>query len=188
MASASVHLNFRLGSGRRPILCRMSALRLSNASFNAKRPVVLTRDGVNKLEVELNDLEHAHRAEIADHLRAAREFGDGLENSELLEAKAEAWRLEYRISELKALLADSLLMQPALGPRGEVRLGSRVVLSSEFGREEYVVVGSVEADPLAQTISNESPLGRALIGRHQGDAIEWNSPAGPLRARVQRVS
>lgn len=166
----------------------MSAERLLDAPPTIRHPVFVTRDGLLKLEAELDDLEHMRRNEIADRLRAAREFGNGLENTELLEAKEEVWRLERQICDVKALLGESELIESAPSPRGEVRVGSRVVVSSEFGREEFVIVGSVEADPTWSRISNESPLGSALIGRRAGDRIEWKSPDGRCCAVVDRVT
>lgn len=166
----------------------MSELRRSPARRAARHAVILTRDGARKLEAQLDDLEHVRRPEIADRLRAAREFGDGVENLELLEAKEEIQRLERQVCDVKALLGQSEVIEPSRRGRGEVGVGSRVVVRSEFGKEEFVIVGSVEADPLARTISNESPLGSALIGRRAGDRIEWSSPVGRLCGVVERVT
>ena len=147
----------------------------------------VTEDGLLRLEAKLEELDHARRTEVAERLRAAREFGDGLENSELLEAKEEIWRLERQICEVRTLLSQSELIQGGRHTSGRATVGSRVLLSSEFGKEEFVIVGSVEVDPLARKISDESPLGKALIGRRRGDLIEWRSPAGQSSAVLDRV-
>lgn len=166
----------------------MASSKLLDAAPTLRHPVFLTGDGIRKLQGELNDLENGRRDEIADRLRAAREFGAGLENAELLEAKEEVWRLERQICEVKALLSESELIKPRRRHSGEVGVGSHVVVSSEFGRERFWIVGSVEADPVAKMISNESPLGAALIGRRAGARVEWMSPDGPRSAVVERVS
>lgn len=147
----------------------------------------VTRAGLRKLERELDELDSERRAEITERLRDAREFGDGLENSELLEAREEIWRLERQISEVRSLLRQSELIAPRRRHSAEAGVGSRVVLSSDFGREEYVIVGSVEADPRARRISDESPLGRAVLGRRAGDRIDWMTPSGPSCAVLDRV-
>ena len=166
----------------------MSDLRLWDVRPATKHAVFLTKDGARKLEAELDELDLVRRPEIADRLRAARDFGDGLENAELLEAKDEMQRLERQIGEIKGLLGQSELIEPRRRKKGDVGLGSWVVVDSEFGKEKFLIVGSVEADPLSNRISIGSPLGSALIGRRAGDHIEWWSPSGRLSAVVDRVS
>ena len=150
--------------------------------------MLVTQAGLQRLVAQLDDLDHTRRAEVAERLRAARDFGDGLENLELLNAKEEAWLLERQICEVRALLSSSEVAESGHRRRGEVSIGSRVSLTSEFGKQEFQIVGSVEADPLARRISDRSPLGSALIGRHSGDRIEWDSPGGRLSAVVNRVA
>ena len=147
----------------------------------------VTEDGLHRLEAELEELDHSRRREIADRLRAAREFGNGLENGEMLEAKSEIWRLEREISEVRTLLSQSELIHAERLGRDQAGVGSRVVLKSEFGKEEFVIVGSFEVDPQTGKISDESPLGKALIGRRRGERIEWRSPAGRSSAVLDRV-
>lgn len=166
----------------------MSNLRLLEPAPGIGHTIFLTRDGARKLEAELDQLEHVRRPEIADRLRAAREFGDGVENEELLGAKEEMERLERQTGEIRALLGRSEFIESRRRPTGEVELGSRVVLRSELGTEKFLIVGSGEADPKARLISNESPLGSALIGRRPGDHIEWRSPNGRLSADLVRVT
>ena len=166
----------------------MGMVRLPVGLPTLEHSLLLTRNGLRQLEAELADIEREGRAEVVDRLRAAREFGDGAENSELLGAKAEIERVEARIRELNAVLSCAELITPGRTILGEARVGSRVLMISEFGKEEFLIVGSVEADPLARRISNESPLGKALIGRRCGDDIAWASPDGLLHARIERVA
>jgi len=142
------------------------------------KEVVLTPEGKIKLEDELAFLETTKRAEIGDRIRVAREFGDISENSEYDDAKNEQAWLEARISEITQILSSATVVEP---PKriGKVSIGSRVLLADASGKERtYQVVGSAEADPANDKISNESPVGSAILGRKKGDVVSVTTPSG----------
>ncbi len=131
----------------------------------------LTQDGVDELRNELEDL-ISQRVEVADRIKQARELGDLSENAEYQSAREEQDRLEARISELEHILRNvQLIKKPKVN--GDVKLGSTVKLQGGRGRSaEYQVVGTMEADPLNGKISDESPIGRALLGKRVGEKVE----------------
>lgn len=136
----------------------------------------LTQEGVNELRTELAELV-ALRSEIADRIKTAREFGDLAENMEYSAARQDQERNEARISEIEHILAN---VQVITAPKkdGKVVLGSLVKLQGTGGKaKEFQVVGTVEADPLNGKISDESPIGQALLGKKQGDKVEIHTPA-----------
>ncbi len=136
----------------------------------------LTQTGVDELREELNELVKL-RSEIADRIKTAREFGDLAENMEYSAARQDQERNEARISEIEHILAN---VQVITAPKKDdkVVLGSTVKLKSSNGNEkQFQVVGTVEADPLNGKISDESPIGRALIGKKQGESVEIHTPA-----------
>lgn len=147
----------------------------------------LTKDGVAELEQELREL-IAGRATIADSIRTAREFGDLAENSEYQSARSAQERNEARISEIEHILKNVELIK---APRGaaKVQLGSRVKLRGKGGAtKEFQVVGTVEADPLNGKISDESPIGLALIGQKVGDEVEIKTPVETVSYRIEAIS
>lgn len=136
----------------------------------------LTQAGVNELNAELNELV-ALRSQIADRIKTAREFGDLSENMEYSAARQDQERNETRISEIEHILAN---VQIITAPKtdSKVVLGSRVVLKSKDSKQkEFQVVGTVEADPLNGKISDESPIGQALLGKKEGEQVEIKTPA-----------
>ncbi len=145
----------------------------------------LTREGLKKLEEELNFLRTVRRAQVAERLHNAQEDGELIENAEYEDAKNEQAFLEGKILSLEALLSSAVIIAND-GPQGVVRLGSRVTIK-EVGAgkpEAYMLVGAAEANPKDGRISNESPLGRALLGRKIGDEVKVNAPSGTLAFRV----
>jgi transcription elongation factor GreA len=141
-----------------------------------KKQFRLTQAGVDELQAEHASLV-AKRGDLAEAIRSARELGDLAENSEYQTARAEQERTESRISELAAILASVEIIKKPTGD-SKVQLGSSVKLKSQDGKErEFQVVGTVEADPLSGKISDESPLGRALLGKKVGDSVEIKTPA-----------
>ncbi len=143
----------------------------------------MTKDGVDELQVELETL-IAERSIVADRIKTAREFGDLTENSEYQSARQEQEKAEARISEIEHILHNVELIKT---PRGDnhVQLGSKVSLQSADGKKkEFQVVGTVEADPLEGKISDESPLGKAVIGRKVGDEVEIVTPAETVTYKV----
>ena len=154
------------------------------------KPVLLTREGLRKLEDELGHLVSVRRPQVAERIRAARDFGDIAENAEYTEAKNEQSLVEGRILTLESMVRNAVLIED--GPRagkGVVDVGVTVDVRSDDGDESYAIVGPAEADPLQGRISNESPLGRALLGHKAGDEVEWTMPNGTVnKVTVVRVS
>jgi len=141
-----------------------------------KKQFHLTQAGVDELKTELAELTGL-RSEIADRIKTAREFGDLSENMEYSAARQDQERNEARISEIEHILAN---VQVITAPKsdGKVVLGSTVVLKSNDGKtKEFQVVGTVEADPLNGKISDESPIGQALLGKKEGQEVEIKTPA-----------
>jgi transcription elongation factor GreA len=152
-----------------------------------ERPVLLTKGGLRQLEVELDQLVQVRRAEIAERIRHARDFGDISENAEYTEAKNEQSLVEGRIQTLEAMIRNAVMIEDEPREAGVATVGAQVTVSDEDGDETYAIVGAAEADPLKGRISNESPLGRALLGHRAGDEVEWTLPSGDI-GRVTIVS
>lgn len=135
----------------------------------------LTKEGVTELESEHAELV-AQRGPIAERIKAAREFGDLAENAEYTSARQEQERVESRIAEIEHILQN---VEIIIKPKGDskIQLGSTVRLKGNGNNKSFQVVGTVEADPLNGKISDESPIGRALLGKKEGDEIEIKTPA-----------
>jgi transcription elongation factor GreA len=145
----------------------------------------LTKNGVDTLQAELDGL-IAKRAVIAELIKSARELGDLSENAEYQSAKAEQERNESRISEVENILKNVEIIKK---PRGtKVQLGSRVKLRGNGKTKEFQVVGTVEADPLSGKISDESPIGRALIDQKVGDKVEIKTPVETASYKIVSIS
>ena len=152
------------------------------------KPVLLTKEGLQALEEELEQLVSVRRADVAERIRQARDFGDIAENAEYTEAKNEQSLVEGRIQTLEAMVRNAVMIEEENRERGVVAAGAEVKVSSEEGEETYSIVGAAEADPLNGRISNESPLGRALLGHKAGDEVEWTSPIGTSRVKILSVT
>lgn len=146
----------------------------------------LTKVGIKELEDELAVL-IAKRGPIADAIKTARELGDLAENAEYQAARQEQDRTETRISEVEHILRNAELIKESKGD-SKVRLGSRVKLKSGGKTKDFQVVGTVEADPLEGKISDESPLGQAVIGKKVGDEVEIVTPAETATYKVVEIS
>ncbi len=151
----------------------------------------LTKDGFIKLQKELDDLRSIKRNEVAERLHEAMEGGDLIENAEYESAKNEQAFVEGRIQELKMILANAHIIgyDENGNNDGYVQVGSTVYIREE-GEErsdKYVIVGAAEADPRNGMISNESPIGKAALGKKAGDEIEINTPDGKLKFRITTV-
>lgn len=140
-----------------------------------KKLFKLTQDGINELQAELDQL-IAERPEITERIRTARELGDLSENAEYASARAEQDRAEGRIAEIEHILKN---VEKINTPKanGAVRLGSTVILKAGSKEKQFQVVGTVEADPLSGKISDESPIGKALLSKKVGDEVEIVTPA-----------
>jgi transcription elongation factor GreA len=145
-----------------------------------RQQTFLTPQGYQKLEQELVHLRTTRRQQVARRLHEALEEGSILENAELEDARNEQAFVEGRILDLETILGSAIIIDEK-GPSETVGLGSRVtIVEGSEAPETYHIVGSVEADPIKGLISNESPLGRALMGRKVGDKADVNAPAGVL--------
>ena len=152
-----------------------------------KKQFHLTPDGVNELKTELSEL-ISQRGEVAERIKSAREFGDLTENAEYATARQEQERAENRISEIEHILQNVEVIKK---PRGDskVQLGSEVKLKSNDGKSKnFRVVGTVEADPSEGKISDESPIGQALIGKGVGDMVEIVTPVETLSYKIVDIS
>ena len=152
-----------------------------------KKQFRLTQEGVNELKTELEGL-ISRRSEIADSIKTAREQGDLSENAEYHAAKDDHERNESRIGEIEAILASVEIIKKPTGD-SQVQLGSTVKLKNESGKtKEFQVVGTVEADPLEGKISDESPIGQALLGKNEGDEVEIVTPAETATYKIADIS
>ena len=141
--------------------------------------IALTPAGQIKLEEELKHLETVRRREVGERIKEAKEFGDISENSEYDDAKNEQAWVESRIIEVTQILARATVVD-APTRSDKVTLGNKVKLESASGVTVYQVVGSAEADPANDKISNESPVGHAIMGRKKGDAVKVTTPSGKI--------
>ncbi len=154
-----------------------------------QKKTVVTMEGLKRLEEELEDLKINKRKEISEKIKVALSFGDLSENSEYDEAKNEQGIVEARIAELEALLKNVTLVDESELSTEAVNIGSRVkIKDSASGMEMTVqIVGSTEANPMTGKISDESPLGRALIGRSVGDIAEYEAPIGAKNVEIMEI-
>jgi transcription elongation factor GreA len=147
----------------------------------------LTKQGVDELQAELKELT-GQRAEIADRIKTAREFGDLGENMEYTAARQDQERNESRITEIEHILSNVAVITAPKGD-SEVVLGSTIKLKSADGKtKQFQVVGTVEADPLNGKISDESPIGKALMGQREGDSVEIKTPAETVTYNIENIS
>lgn len=153
----------------------------------APASVYLTADGLARLEAQRDALASVTRPEVSDRLREAREFGASAENGELLAARDEEEILDDLIAHLTDLIQRATVITRQAGADGRVTLGALVRLKTASGVETFRVLGRLEADPSAGRISNESPLGRALLGHRRRDRITWSAPSGVHRATLLAV-
>ncbi len=155
-------------------------------SINNK-PAYLSREGLQKLREELDELVNVRRAEVAARIHEAKEHGDVTENAEYEDAKNEQAFVEGRIQTLSALIKNAVMIDKNHSTT-HVQIGSTVVLQSDGGREKFTIVGSAEAAPEDGKISNESPVGRALLGRKKGDTVVVSVPAGDQSYKIVSIS
>lgn len=154
-----------------------------------EKEVPLTLAGLKKLEDELEVLKSVRRREIAQRIKQAIEFGDISENSEYEDAKNEQAFIEGRILTLEKMLRNARIIEREEGATEVVGLGSTVTLRDlEQGNEfQYTIVGSAEADPGAKKISNESPVGKAILGKRKGSVVEIAVPAGLFKYQIMEI-
>jgi transcription elongation factor GreA len=152
-----------------------------------KKQFHLTQEGVAEMKAELSELT-AQRGPIAERIKTAREFGDLSENAEYSSARQEQERVEIRISELENILQNVNIIKKPKGDH-KVQLGSTVKLQGEGSKtKQFTVVGTVEADPLNGKISDESPIGKALLGKKEGEKVEIKTPAETATYKIADIS
>jgi transcription elongation factor GreA len=150
------------------------------------KEVILTAEGYEKLKQEIAFLQNDKRREVADRIRVAREFGDIAENAEYDDAKNEQALLEARIAKLEEQLSAARVIEKGEITSDVVSIGSRVKLKDMDDNKtvEYHIVGSAEANPAEQKLSNESPVGKAILGRKKGEVVEVAAPRGSLKYKI----
>lgn len=156
---------------------------------NAKE-ILVTKEGLEKLENELEELKVVRRKEVAEKIKQALAFGDLSENSEYDEAKNEQAQVEARIAQIEGMLKVARVVDDASISTDAVSVGTKVkLLDMEFEEEEeYAIVGSSEADPSQNRLSYESPVGKALLGRKVGEVVEVEVPAGKIQFKILDIS
>ena len=155
----------------------------------SEKEVMLSLEGLKHLEQELFVLRTSKRLEVAERIKQAREYGDIAENSEYEDAKNEQAFIEGRILVLEKTLRNARVIDEPAAGNGIVALGSSIILKDlEYGdRLEYTVVGTLEADPTHNRISNESPVGRAIMGKKVGSVVEVEAPDGTIKYEVLAI-
>ena len=154
----------------------------------ASKPTFVTAEGLQKLKDELDYLKLVKRKEVAEALKQAKAFGDLSENSEYDEAKNEQAEVERHIAELEDTLENIEIIQSS-GKKNKIQVGSTVkVYDVEFDEElTYTIVGSTESDPLENKISDESPIGKALLGKKAGEEAIAETPGGSLKMKILEI-
>jgi transcription elongation factor GreA len=152
---------------------------------------LVTKEGLKKLKEELEHLKNVRRREVAQRLKEAIGYGDLSENSEYEEAKNEQAFVEGRIIELERKIKNARIINEREGSVKEVNIGSTVTIRNITDDEEnetYTIVGATEADPFENKISNESPIGKALLSRTKGETVKIQSPSGEAEYEILKVS
>src|SRR5918995_3324914 len=150
------------------------------------KEVILTPEGYEKLKQEIDLLSTARRREVADRIRVAREFGDISENAEYDDAKNEQAMLEHKIAQLEERLSNARVIDSGDVDLSVVSIGAKVRLKDVDANQtvEYTIVGSAEANPSELKLSNESPVGKAIIGKKKGETVEVTAPRGSLKYKI----
>ena len=155
-----------------------------------EKDVILTQAGYEKLKTTIEELETVKRREVAERIKTAREFGDISENSEYDDAKNEQALLEARIAKLKEQLRAARVVDTSEVSTDVVAIGTKVKVKFVDGGEtaEYEIVGSAEADSEQNKLSNESPVGKAVIGRKKGETVDVAVPAGSIKIKILSIN
>jgi len=151
------------------------------------RQIILTEDGKRKLEAELQELKQVRRPDIIAKIEQAKEMGDLSENAEYHDAKDQQGLMEARIAEVEEILKKAIVNKSS-DSKAEIRIGSKFTVESQEGvKKELELVGFNEADPLSGKISNESPMGRAFIGKKPGDTAAVTTPRGEVVYKILEI-
>jgi transcription elongation factor GreA len=153
------------------------------------KEVILTPEGYERLKQEIEELSTTKRREVAERIRVAREFGDIAENAEYDDAKNEQMLLEHRIATLEERLRAARVITKKDIAKDVVSIGSKVKLRDVAAKQtvEYHIVGSAEANPSQNKLSNESPVGKAIIGKKKGETVEVSAPRGTLKFKILEI-
>ncbi len=153
------------------------------------KEVILTPEGFKKLQKEIDHLRGDKRREVAERIRVAREFGDIAENAEYDDAKNEQAMLEHKIAQLEERLLSARVITKKEISKDSVSIGSHVRLRDmQAGKTvEYHIVGSAEANPAENKLSNESPVGKAIMGHKKGEVVEVTAPRGSLKFKIMEI-
>jgi transcription elongation factor GreA len=167
----------------------MPGTRPGPGSGGTVKEVILTPEGYKKLKQEIEYLSNEKRREVAERIKTAREFGDIAENAEYDDAKNEQALLEHRIAQLEERLRNARVITKKEISKDSVSIGSRVKLRDVDAKEtiEYHIVGSAEANPTENKLSNESPVGKAIIGKKKGETVEVSAPRGTLKFKIMDI-
>ena len=151
--------------------------------------MILTKDGLKKLQDELENLKSVRRIEVAERIKQAIAFGDISENSEYDDAKNEQAFIEGRIQELEQKLRNVEVISEEKKPKNVVTMGCKVILRDmELNEDmEYTLVGTAEADPEAMRISNESPVGAAILGQKVNKVVDVQAPVGTIKYKIMKI-
>ena len=153
------------------------------------KDVFLTIEKLDKIKKELNELKKVKRPEIIAAIKEARALGDLSENAEYHSAREEQGRIEGKIEELEFMVKNAKIISESSKAKSKVEIGATVTCSiSGDGKVEFKIVGSAEVDVFAGKISNESPIGQALMGKKVGDNVEVNVPAGKMKYKITKIS
>ncbi len=154
-----------------------------------EKEMILTPEGLKKIEDKLEHLKSIRRQEVSERIKQAIGFGDISENSEYDDAKNEQAFIEGEILELEKISRSARLIDTGDIKENEVGIGSTVKLKDiEFGEiDQFIIVGSAEAEPINNRISNESPVGRAVLGKRAGDTVSVNSPDGKIKYKIMEI-
>lgn len=146
----------------------------------------LTKERLEELKEELKRLKQDERSEISDRLKKAKEYGDLSENAEYIDAKEEQAKLEGRIFELEEVIRNAVIIKKS-GGKTTVSIGSTIEVKKNGNTVKYTIVGSSEAKPELNLISNESPLGKNFIGKKVGDVVDVETPSGKFKYKIMRI-
>jgi transcription elongation factor GreA len=153
------------------------------------KELVLTKEGLQKLEEELDELKTVHRRDVNERIRQAKEFGDISENAEYEDAKQEQAFVEGRILKVESMIRVARIIDSSEYAQDEVHLGATVrVKDSKGNAHEFTIVGSTEADPVSGRLSNESPLGMALMTKKKGESVDVTTPRGVVSYKIEGIN
>ena len=151
------------------------------------KPVLLTQDGLVKLERELEELRTVRRSEVAERIKYAKDFGDISENAEYDEAKNEQGMLEGRILVVENMIRNHVIIEEG-SESGVISVGTTVDVKDDFGKQTFTIVGPAEVDVTTGRISMESPVGKALLGHSVGDTVDVQSPGGARQIKIVKIN